>query len=800
MSLPRWDEDTILNYKGRWKALNGVSTSDKEEKEESNSNLSEGDRTSEAGTGPNASDVARSEFAKMMQRKIEEQPEPADPEEVDGLSKPLHYDSLDEGLSHLLYTQPDNPPPPRLIRYLDGQKNRRALYHEIDIPKKQGGIRTLSVPEDPIKWVQRSLLLVLTHLFPRHKCAHGFERGKSIVTHARQHVGRQYVYTVDIQNFFPSITRGRVFGMLQAYPMGASEPVARYIANLTTYKGALPQGAPTSPILANLLCRRLDSRLFKWARENGYVYSRYADDLTFSTNQDSVPKSDRALIDKIIKDEGFEVNEKKKRLMPYYKRQMVTGLIVNEKLNLPREKLRGLRALLHNIKEHGWQSQVNRETLFDDAENWRQYVTGQFDRSTFHKLAKRQREKHLLVSPAAALHKVKSVQELRRTLRGKIEFVGAVRGEEDDTYQRLLTTFQDLTARLDEHRDEQKSGSKKFRRRQEEESAQGIDQESVGDETSHYKRLQDWLRDEELSHNELREKLGEWREHSLEVGWFLDRTGPNTSREDFRQEAKRIAYRLDTSPAGTARFFKEFKKDDSFRGLLHEPESISVDPPRLLGACREALDTYTIPNGLADATDRLLNRCEGWIEANEGDHPWNGLRDEVLLPYKTDTRFRVKPKEDLTKRLEKQKETLESEFDCQLKFPPRGSDFHTYIPDVLPSLKVLLRSMAEHTEADAVHLAVEKRETGGFDEFILKIWDEGSKIAGPTSLDDLFSGDTRRALYSQTDSHGLRGYARWTLTAPFDTGEKYQFDVMNNRREEVKRDVSGVSHRLVFYQ
>jgi hypothetical protein len=95
---------------------------------------------------------------------------------------------------------------------------------------------------------------------------------------------------------------------------------------------------------------------------------------------------------------------------------------------------------------------------------------------------------------------------------------------------------------------------------------------------------------------------------------------------------------------------------------------------------------------------------------------------------------------------------------------------------------------------------VSKEETGDFDEVIVTIRDEGSKVTGPPDLADLFSGDTRRALYSQTEEHGLRGYARWTFRAPFAGGEAYEFDVMSNDRSEVKGGISGVSHRLTFYQ
>jgi hypothetical protein len=481
---------------------------------------------------------------------------------------------------------------------------------------------------------------------------------------------------------------------------------------------------------------------------------------------------------------------------------MVTGLVVNEKLNLPREKLRGIRALLHNVKEHGWQSQVDRGTLFDDGSAWREYITGQLDLSAFHQKQKVQRENHLLVNPSAQLASVKSVDDLRHTLRGRIEFVGAVRGREDDMYQRMHKTFQDLAERLEQYRKKQEAGSDEFRERQESESspsketAQSIDAETV----NHYKQLRDWLRDEDLSYNQLREKLGDWKGHSLEVAWFLDRTGSDTPEETFRREALKIAYSLDTSPALTAKFFKEFNKDESFRGLLHDPSTLSVSPGKLLGACRQALESHALPNGLKEDTEQLLARSESWVEANEGAHPWNGLREEVLLPYKRRIQFKVKKEEDITERLRDTKEQLEKEFGCKISFPRRGKEFYTHIPSILPPIQILLRSMAEHTEADTIFLEVSKEDTGGFDEAIITIRDEGSKVTGPSNLEDLFSGDTRRALYSQTEEHGLRGYARWTFRAPFENGEAYEFDVMSNDRSEVKGDISGVSHRLTFYQ
>lgn len=263
-----------------------------------------------------------------------------------------------------------------LIRKIQPSAQRASMYETFELPKRRGGTRTISSPNQPVQFLQHSFLQVCTHLFPRHDCVHGFERGRSHVSNAARHVNKRWVYTLDIENFFPTIHWGRVYGMLQVYPIHASPDVARILTNLCTNDGCLPQGAPTSPILSNLLCRKLDSRLFRWARENGYTYTRYADDLTFSTNQDQFLEGDRAFIKEILSDEGFAVNSEKERLMPSHTRQMVTGLIVNEKLNLPKEFLRGLRALLHNVEKYGWYSQAQRQKwLFDSKQEWLRYRT-----------------------------------------------------------------------------------------------------------------------------------------------------------------------------------------------------------------------------------------------------------------------------------------------------------------------------------------------------------------------------------------------------------------------------------------
>ena len=368
--------------------------------------------------------------------------------------------SVHDRLVRLLRTVPGRTAKvtPKQIRVTQSSSERERLYNEHTCQKRGGGVRKISAPEHPIKFLQQLFLKVCTSLFPRHKCAHGFEPGRSPVTHASNHVRKKWVWTIDIKDFFPSIHWGRVQGMFRVYPFEAPDAVAQALANLTTYDGALPQGAPTSPILSNLLCRKLDSRLFQWARANGYTYTRYADDLTFSTNHSSFPTEDKAFIKEIVEDEGFQVHPEKERLMPDYGRQMVTGLVVNEKVNVPREFTSGLRALLHNVEEHGWKSQVARqEWLFDDWDEWEQYRDQEMTASEFQYFDNQQGKKHLLVRPSAVMSKVKglvrksrdangerkskyfarAINTFKDAVEGKINYLGQVKGKRDSKYKKL---------------------------------------------------------------------------------------------------------------------------------------------------------------------------------------------------------------------------------------------------------------------------------------------------------------------------------------------------------------------------
>lgn len=233
--------------------------------------------------------------------------------------------------------------------------HKEKSYNHFQIPKKTGGYREIKAPDPFLKTLQRMLKLCFELVFQPGEAAHGFTFGKGIATNAQVHQNQRFVYNIDIKHFFPSSTFGRVYSILQLNPFILDKKAAYYITKLCCDQGCLPQGAPTSPILTNALCQRMDRRFMELARLGGFNYTRYADDITFSSNYPIFSDSMCNLIKEIINEEGYVVNEKKERLQTKKGRQEVTGLTVNEKVNVNRTYIRNLRAMLHNWANKGYQ-------------------------------------------------------------------------------------------------------------------------------------------------------------------------------------------------------------------------------------------------------------------------------------------------------------------------------------------------------------------------------------------------------------------------------------------------------------
>jgi RNA-directed DNA polymerase len=240
-------------------------------------------------------------------------------------------------------------------------------YRRFQIPKRTGGHRTIYEPTEGLKGVQRLLLRKLLKRLSAHARAHGFERGKSTVTGALPHERKSVVVRMDLRDFFGSIKAARVRDYFAR--AGWDSEAAQLLTRLCTYKGSLPQGAPTSPRLSNLVNFRLDARLDALARKYGADYTRYADDMTFSfasgRHEQLAPFLRTAK--KILREEGYELHTRKKlQIRRRHHRQTVTGLVVNDRVALPRATRRWLRAVEHRASR-------GQETTLTPAqlEGWR---------------------------------------------------------------------------------------------------------------------------------------------------------------------------------------------------------------------------------------------------------------------------------------------------------------------------------------------------------------------------------------------------------------------------------------------
>lgn len=285
--------------------------------------------------------------------------------------------------------------------------HKNPSYATFIISKKSGGERTILAPNSGLKEVQRRLNALLQVATTHKNCSHGFLKGKSILTNARKHLRKRHVINFDILNFFPTIHFGRVRGVFKAAPFHFNDDTATFLANLCTYNSVLPQGAPTSPIISNLICRSLDNDLLSLSIRNKCAYTRYADDITISTSLKDIPDQIGTIVDnkielspaitEIFKSNGFQINDKKTRLSNRYQSQIVTGLKVNKKLNVDRSYVRQIRAMLNN---------------------WKKFAIERVQSDLYYKY--------------------NSNKDFIKVLQGRIGFLGSVKGLDNVTYLNLV--------------------------------------------------------------------------------------------------------------------------------------------------------------------------------------------------------------------------------------------------------------------------------------------------------------------------------------------------------------------------
>ena len=232
-----------------------------------------------------------------------------------------------------------------------------TFYRRFEIPKSSGGVRVIEAPLPSLLSVQRWILQNILKKLEINGAAHGFVRGRSIVTNASAHIGGKDLFKCDIKEFFPSVLIARVAAIFKSF--GYSPTVSAFLARICTLRGSLPQGGATSPALSNVTLRRMDRRLLALAGEAGLVYTRYADDLNFSG--DCISWSFGRLVRKIAQEEGFELNDAKTRRIGAKSKKLITGLVVKKDgLSLPRTTKREIRQQVHRIIKDGAISESER--------------------------------------------------------------------------------------------------------------------------------------------------------------------------------------------------------------------------------------------------------------------------------------------------------------------------------------------------------------------------------------------------------------------------------------------------------
>ena len=372
--------------------------------------------------------------------------------------------------------------------------NNSDLYTIKRIPKHNGQQRILYAPNKYIKPIQRNLLYVLGLKHNSKSCSHGFEKEKSIKTNAQKHISKKYILKIDLEDFFPTINFRRVYGIFKKEPFSFNKEVATFLSHLCIYQnsthdiqdpGLLPQGAPTSPLIANLACRKLDNNLMSLAKKYKCTYTRYADDIYISTNLSEFPREIYAnnklseTIIKIIETENhFRINYSKVKLLKKNQRQLVTGIVTNTKLNIKRNFIKNTRAMLYQ-----WECAKNKYvyTLFDsntseqkirslfnkcffkiffiktEFQNYNQlseidkknliekYITSPSDdkkKNIYYRLA----SELSLYDVETKMHKnlydnVSKKPLYKNVLLGKLGYIKHIRGEEDNTYRKLWNRY-----------------------------------------------------------------------------------------------------------------------------------------------------------------------------------------------------------------------------------------------------------------------------------------------------------------------------------------------------------------------
>jgi retron-type reverse transcriptase len=309
------------------------------------------------------------------------------------------------------------------LSYYCNPNNIRGRYKHFTIPKKSGGTRDIAAPSRGLGNLLYYVNIILKAMYKPSDYTMGFTEGRSVVDNAWRHIDQNYVFNTDLENFFPSIAQARVWKRFQLKPFCFPQAIASILAGLCcikvknedgTTKYVVPQGAPTSPLITNAICDSLDRKLSGLARRFNLHYTRYADDITFSSMHNVYQENGdfRQELKRIIENQGFKMNEKKTRLQKRGGHQEVTGLTVSTKVNVRTKYVAEIRNILHIWEKYGYNDAYQR--FYPKYKQTKGYVK-------------------------------KGEPLMENVLYGKLQYLKMVKGDKDPLYMALQTRYDKLT-------------------------------------------------------------------------------------------------------------------------------------------------------------------------------------------------------------------------------------------------------------------------------------------------------------------------------------------------------------------
>ncbi len=651
--------------------------------------------------------------------------------------------------------------------------NRADDYTLKEIPKRNGNTRTIHAVNGRLRTLQKKAHEWLSNMYSPKAVAKGFVIGGGIIENAKIHRNKKLVVCYDLKDFFPSITFARVRGMFMSYPFNFSTQKATCFAQtccLPEENGSIPQGGITSPFVSNMICRRLDERLQGLAIKKRMKYSRYADDLTFSTDDNVDYEKLTKIVSEIVFEEGFVLNVEKSRILTKSNRQVVTGIVVNEGLNVNRKYIRSLRALLHNCYQKGVLSQIARKAN-NSHKPW----------NSCPPIGRDDNGDYFLYKNAEQIEIKKAKDKFLEHIWGRIQFIGQVaRANEGlsnykvriNIYNNLVTMFDKVLSR------EKETGIIKIQARNELVKTQDRD-----------------LLTAILNYD--REKLDEYvAEQKKTDPRYFTKSFPIGVIKAYRKQVHDFTQYPPPSFNMVAQYLGYLKdSENNVLGKLVHDTTISIDEFHDFRGTFEK-HKFCLPLSLRNRLDGFINKDIINLIKDKKIN-FNTFSDEsfvekTIYRLKRDTRFsynsgKIGPDEtDLVKTIKTEFERSNNPNEMELnidELSPFG--FYTDVQSLKYALKYIIESMFDNSQGKTIYCKTDKKN------YMIEIYDDNREPLNILPNREFLHGKLKKVIFHLT---ALCEYS--VIVNIDDEGWK----MINMMKDDVKdtEGQRGFTHKLNF--